>query len=159
MYGSILSHTNTERGFSLIEVMIALIITVFGLLAAGQLLFVAASSHSLARSKGAAALIAQNKLEVLSDLYSREPSNDDLSPGNHGPEEVTVINPNDGNILNCFRITWTAENVPDPRPGIMHTARVIKVTVTPVQSGGVENKQPWMNKVVNITTIFSPVML
>ncbi len=67
-----------RQGFTLIEMMLALIILTFGLLTAGQLLYVAASSSSLARSKGTAAIAAQSLLESLASLYSQNPLAADL---------------------------------------------------------------------------------
>ena len=72
------------RGFSLIEMMLALIILTFGLLTVGQLLYVVASSSSLARSQGTAAIAAQGVLESLASLYSQNPSAADLAIGAHG---------------------------------------------------------------------------
>lgn len=146
---------DNERGFSLVEVLIALAAAIFGLLAAGQLLFMAMSSLSLANSKGTAALTAMNTLESLSDLYSRNPLHEDFAPGNHGPQEIKVMNPNDGNVLNRFSVTWTSGIVRDPRPGKTPDARLIQVTVTPIRSDGTVNYRPPYNKILSITTIFS----
>ena len=55
-------------GFSFIELMIALALLTFGLLAVGQLIYVAGSSGSLTNAKGSASIAAQNMLEYLSDL-------------------------------------------------------------------------------------------
>jgi prepilin-type N-terminal cleavage/methylation domain-containing protein len=152
------SFLKNEQGFSLVEVMIALIIAAFGLLAAGHLIFVSVSSASLARSKGTAALAARNMLESLSGLYAMDPSHDQLVPGNHGPQEIKIMNPNTGNVLNHFSITWTTGNVRDPRTGVIPVARRIGVTVTPIRSGGVMNYRPPFNKTLNIATVFSPKM-
>jgi|GEM_PF-638503 len=156
--GSRAVYLKNERGFSLVEVMIALIIAAFGLLAAGHLIFIAVSSASLARSKGTAALAARNMLESLSDLYAMDQSHDQLTPGNHGPQEIKITNPNTGNVLNNFSITWTAGNVQDPRPGVIPVGRRVRVTVTPVRSGSVVNYRPPFNKILNIATVFSPKM-
>jgi len=156
--GQISLQQNRERGFSLVEVMIALIVATFGLMAAGQLLFIAMSSASLARSKGTAALAAGNVLETLSDLYARDQSDGHLVTGSHGPQEITVRNPNNGNILDRYRITWTTDNVRDPRPGKIPDARHVLVTVTPIRPGGNVNYRPPLNKILNVATIFSPKM-
>ena len=156
--GSISVQRNRERGFSLVEVMIALIVATFGLLAAGQLLFIAMSSASLARSKGTAALAAGNILESLSDQYARDPSHEQLVTGSHGPQEIKVSNPNDGSVLNCYSITWTTGNVQDPRPGKIPDARHVLVTVTPIRPGGEVNYRPPWNKILHVSTIFSPKM-
>jgi prepilin-type N-terminal cleavage/methylation domain-containing protein len=145
-----------RQGFSLIEMMLALIILTFGLLAAGQLLYVAAGSSSLARSKGTAALAAQSVLESLGALYGQNPLAADFVPGGHGPWQTKVTNPVDGTVLNRYEVRWTVENVSDPRPGTMLNARRVRVTVTPVQLDGTANVRTGMNKILNITTIYSP---
>jgi prepilin-type N-terminal cleavage/methylation domain-containing protein len=145
-----------REGFSLIEMMLALIILTFGLLTAGPLLYVAASSSSLARSKGTAAVAAQSLLESLASLYSQNPLAADLALGTHGPRQTVVINPMDGTVLNRYDVNWIVENVSDPRPGKELNARRVQATVTPVQISGAENVRPGFNKVLNIVTIFSP---
>lgn len=145
-----------RQGFSLIEMMLALIILMFGLLATGQLLYVAAGSGSLARSKGTAALAAQSLLESLSALYGRDPSAVDLVPGSHGPRQTVVTNPADGTVMNRYEVRWTVENVSDPRPGKVLNARSVRATVTPVQRDGTANVQPGMNKILHIATVISP---
>jgi prepilin-type N-terminal cleavage/methylation domain-containing protein len=144
-----------RQGFSLIEMMLALIILTFGLLTAGQLLYVAASSCSLARSKGTAAVAAQTVLESLSSLYSQNPLAADLALGAHGPRQTVVVNPVDGTVLNRYDVNWKVENVSDPRPGKALNARRVQATVTPVQNGGAENIRPGFNKALHIVTIFS----
>ena len=51
-----------SNGFSLIEVMVALGILAFGLLATSSLMYTAVRSGSLARSQSTAGIAAQNKL-------------------------------------------------------------------------------------------------
>jgi prepilin-type N-terminal cleavage/methylation domain-containing protein len=143
------------QGFSLIEIMMALAILTFGLLAAGQLIYVSLGSGSLARSKGTAAITAQNKLEYLSDLYRRNPNAPDLALGTHGPQQIQVLNPIDGTILNNYNVAWTLANVVDPRPDKALDARLVSVTITPIQSDGSVNMRPFLNKAVTVTTIFS----
>lgn len=145
-----------RQGFSLIEMMLALIILTFGLLTAGQLLYVAASSCSLARSKGTATVAAQTVLESLASLYDHNPLAADLALGAHGPRQTVVVNPIDGTVLNRYDVNWKVENVSDPRPGKALDARRVQATVTPVQIGGTENIRPGFNKALNIVTLFSP---
>jgi Tfp pilus assembly protein PilV len=143
-------------GFSFIELMMALIVLTFGLLAAGQLFYVAASSGSLANSKGSAAIAAQNQLEYLSDLYRRDPSASDLLPGDHGPLQTQMKNPVNGALLNRYAIRWNVSRVSDPRPGKDIDARFVQVIITPIQAGGGMNSRPPFNKILSINTIFSP---
>ncbi len=145
------------RGFTLIEMMIALVVLTFGLLTAGQMLFIAASSGSLARSKGTAAIIAQHKLESLAGLYQQDPLTADLTLGDHGPEQTQIINPSNGTILNRNNIQWNVSSVFGPR-GVLPDSRQVTVTVTPALLGGVENSKAGLNKILNVTTIFSPRM-
>ena len=147
-----------RQGFSLVETIFALSILAFGLLAAGQLLFIAAGSNSLARSKDGAVLAAQSTMESLGDLYRQNPSAAELSLGSHGPRSIEVINPADGIRLNRFNITWVVENVPDPRPGKHINARRLRTAVNPVGDDGSTNSQPGLNKILNLSTIFSQVI-
>jgi prepilin-type N-terminal cleavage/methylation domain-containing protein len=149
---------NAKNGFSLLEIMIALAILSFGLLAAGPLLYRALSSDSLTRSKGTAAISAQNKLEYLADLYLRNPSAGELMLGSHGPEQSQTANPADGTILNRYDIDWTVSLVPDPRPGKTVHARLVSVRITPIQLQGAENSRPAFNKILCVSTVFSTDM-
>jgi len=150
--------SNEAPGFGLIELMVALVVLTFGLLATGQLFFIAAGSSSLSGSKGSAAISAQNALESLAALYQQNPSAADLAPGNHGPREAQVTNPADGTALNRYAISWIVSSVPDPRPGKTVDAKLVRVTVVPSYPGGVANNRPPLNKTLNVTTIFSPKM-
>ncbi len=145
----------SDQGFSLIETLIALLVLAVGLLAATQLISIAMGSRSLSRSKQMAAVVAQSQLEHLGDLYRQDASAMDLAPGNHGPREVRVLNPVSGTELNCFSVSWIAGHVSDPRPGKILQARQVTVTVTPAQSQAADNVQVPLNKVLNMTTIFS----
>ena len=138
--------------------MIALVILTFGLLATTPLIYTAVRSDSLARSQSTAAIVAQNRLEVLADLYLRNPSADDLIFGSHGTDQVQVVNPNDGSILNRYDVNWMISQVPDPRPGRMLDAKLVRVTVAPIRLDGTENSRPGFNKILNLSTIFSPGM-
>jgi prepilin-type N-terminal cleavage/methylation domain-containing protein len=142
-------------GFTLIEVMIALMVMTFGLLTAGQMIYVAASAASLARSKGSAALVAQDRLHLLADLYVSNPDMGDLADGSHGPEFVEIIGPDTQAVLNRFGVSWTVSQVPDPRPGKVLNARLVTVTVTPVDGKNAPNLRTALNKAVTISVIFS----
>jgi len=147
--------SNKIQGFSLIETMIALVLIASGVLASASLFAIAASSDSLARSMGAAAVAAQGKLESLADLYSRNPSAEELTPGTHGPVRSRIINPSDGTVLNRFDLAWTVSFVPDPRPGKGKEAKLVRVEATPVHANGAKNTRSPFNKIFNVSTIFS----
>ncbi|HSW38986.1 MAG TPA: prepilin-type N-terminal cleavage/methylation domain-containing protein [Acidobacteriota bacterium] len=144
------------EGFSLTELMIALIILTFGLLSSGQLLCYAIGLESLSRSKGAAAVAAQDTLETLSALYRTDPRAGAFVQGDHGPKKACSKNPVGGSAMNCFNITWTVSPVPDSRPmSDLKAARVI-ITAAPVTEDGIDNRHPYLNKQVSIAAIFSP---
>ena len=155
LYPSPPRQESVSQGFSLVETLMAMFIMTFGLLAAGQIMYVAMSSSSLARSKGNAALVAQNTLEILGDLFRKNPLAADLSIGNHGPEQVRIANPGAGSAMNLFNVTWNVDLVADPRAGKTLKAKQVRVTVTPASSDANSNNHPGMNKVVSVTSIFS----
>lgn len=143
-------------GFGLIEMMLSLFILAFGLLAAGQLLYIAACSSSVTRSKDTAVLAAQSELESLAALFHGNPSAEDLLPGAHGPRWAEIANPLDGTVLNRYELRWTVERVEDPRPGRKTDAWRVQVTATPARLDGVSNSRPSLNKTARIGTVISP---
>jgi prepilin-type N-terminal cleavage/methylation domain-containing protein len=143
------------HGFSLIEMMVALLVLSSGLLAVGQMLFVAASAGSLTRAKESAAAAAQGRVESLASLYSQDPLCAELAPGSHGPQQIEIPNPVDGTILNKYSVFWNVDSVPDQRPDQELNAKLISVTIAPIHEGGETNIQPWQNKTVNVSTILS----
>lgn len=144
-----------QEGFTLVESLIALFILCFGLLAVGQLLFSAMAGPALARSKDSATRVAENKMEFLADAYRQNPDGTDLTLGNHGPETVTLLNPVDGRTLNRYEVRWTVSDVSDPRPGKVLKAKQVRVHVQPVNNFGVAHDVQSLNKVINMTSIFS----
>jgi prepilin-type N-terminal cleavage/methylation domain-containing protein len=148
------AYVNPE-GFSLIEIMIALVILTFGLLATAQLIYLSVGSGSLARSKQTASIAAQQRMEYLSDLYRLNPDAEDLAPGSHGPQEDIVENPVDGKILNRYRVSWSSAGVADPRPGKAPRARLVSATIVPIRPDGSINLKPALNKTLTFSTIVS----
>ncbi len=145
----------TTEGFTLVETLIALFVLTFGFLAVGQILFMAAGSASLARSKGSAITLAQGKLAMLADLYRRDSGAGELSDGLHGPERADLLNPSTNSILDRFNVSWTVGEVPDPRAGITLKAKQVLVFVTPVDSRYQPNLRPYLNKAVTVSTVLS----
>ena len=144
----------SASGFSLVETLIGMFILTFGLLATGQLLFLAVSNQSLARSKGSAAIVAQDRMEILADLYRQNSSHADLTVGNHGPVQVSVTNPVDGSIVNRYSVSWVVSAV--VTNGKTLRASQVVVTATPIQSTGTTtNTRTGLNKVFSLTSMFS----
>lgn len=143
-------------GFSLIEVLFALCILACGLLAAGQMIFAAVASSSLARAKTTAAIVADDKAEDLADLYRRDRAAPPLALGRHGPDVAEIRNPISGAILNRYEVHWEIRSVPDPRPGRVLSGRIVTVTATPVTMTGDSNiRTPW-NQETSVTALLSP---
>jgi len=151
-----MSPQGRETGFSLIETMIALLLAIFGLLTAGQLLGVSINCMSLARLKDSSILVARNKLEDLRDLYRFDPSHADLAAGDHGPEEITVRDPLSDDTLNRFRIKWSTSGVSEEWLTSYPAALSASVTVTPVSGSGSSFHKPPYNRKIRLTTILSP---
>lgn len=142
-----------EAGFTIIEVLFALLILTFGLLAAGQMIFVAMSSVSLARSKTNAAILAQDKLEFLADLYRRDPEAPELSEGNHG-SDLVQFSGSGGSTLNIFSVSWDVSTVPDARDGVRLIASRVRVTVVPTDARGSDNYRVRLNKRICVSSVF-----
>ncbi len=142
-------------GFSMVEVMIATFILTFGLLEAAQIIYAAMCSSSLSRSKSAIAVVANDKLESLADLYDQNSGAPDLVPGAHGPDLVSIANPASNTILNRFQVTWQVSEVADPRPGKVLKARQVVVTVRPVGAANQPNDKPYLNKSAIVAGVFS----
>jgi hypothetical protein len=141
-----------SSGFGLIELMIALLITAFGLLAAGDFLFIAIRMNTLSRSKTTATLAAKETLEYLSALCQQNPTATELQPGIHGPRQSSFNNPLVGSLLNSYNVTWDVEEVNDLRQDIVLKAKTVRVQVQPVQEGGSGNIHPLLNKSLSMTT-------
>jgi prepilin-type N-terminal cleavage/methylation domain-containing protein len=138
------------HGFSLIEVLLALILLSAALLAAAQLTYATASSSSLARSKITAAMAARQTIERLSALYERAPLAEDLTIGDHGPRQIEYANPLNATTLNRYNIFWNVNELSDPRPDKQISGRIVQVTIMP------QNKQARFNKILFVTAVLSP---
>jgi type II secretory pathway pseudopilin PulG len=77
--------TSHERGASLVEVLIALVVLTVGILAVAQLFPAGSSRQSRNRMVTTANYLAQQKIEQLSRASWIHP---DLSVGAHGPESL-----------------------------------------------------------------------
>lgn len=144
-----------SEGFSLVESLIALLIMSTGMLAIAQLMLVSFSGPTLARSKSAAAIVANDKLRFLAARYRVDPDDASLTLGAHGPEQVAIQNPSNGGTMNRFSVNYTVATVPDPRAWKVLQARMISLTVTPIGTDGNDNRKVMQNKVLNMTTIVS----
>lgn len=87
-----------EKGASVVEIMVALVIFGIGLVAAVRMLPESNAKSTRSRNKTVAVNLAQEKME---ELLSRSYKHADLNPGNHADPD----NPVDGHYLREWTIT------------------------------------------------------
>lgn len=144
-----------SEGFGLIESLMAVLILALGFMFVAPLMVNSIQSITLAKSKDTAGLAAANQLENLASQYRANASAADLTIGDHGPNQVEIVNPSDSSKVNRYNVAWTVSSVPDLRAGKTLKAVQVRVTVTPIGSGTATNIRAQQNKVINVTTIFS----
>jgi len=142
-----------ETGFTLIEVMITMIIMTFGLLACGQMVAGAIKSATLARTKGNAAIVAQNQLERLADLYRRDRHDPSISIGTQGPVWVEIANPIHHRVLHRFRVEWIV--TPVTGTNIMAHTRNIRLSVIPIDESKNNLFKPGWNERITMSMVLS----
>jgi prepilin-type N-terminal cleavage/methylation domain-containing protein len=149
-------YSEQADGFSLVEMMIAVFILAVGLLSAAQLLTLTVGLDALARSKSAATLAVQNEIDRLSGLYRQNPASEELTIGTHQATELIEIrNPLTQNVLNRYKITWSVNGIPDPRPGIDQPGRIISVRATPMLTESMENTHPFQRNAITLNAIIA----
>jgi prepilin-type N-terminal cleavage/methylation domain-containing protein len=108
------SSRNGEGGFTLVEVLIAIVVLVFGLIAVTNLLLVAASNNTAANLGTAAAVAASQQMEVLKatpyNLLTVGTTTQTVMMPGTGPVEVTTTIEDGGN--NFYRqVTVVAHGI------------------------------------------------
>ena len=105
-----------EKGFTLIEALIALAIFSIGILGVASMQITAIKSNTIARLQTESAALAVDRMERLHKLTYTD---SDLDNGTHGPIK-------DGG----YRITWNVSNGP------VNETKMIQVVVTPLNPKG-----------------------
>lgn len=129
-----------ERGFSLVETLVSMVIMMVGLVAIAQLLAVSVHTHTLGRRTSESAMFAAAKIEELAKLNHNTAAAVQITPG--GVDSLGA------NITNYWDQTTTGytrrwQVTAGPAAG---TRRVTVRVVPPV------NRTPWL-KTVEVTTI------
>jgi prepilin-type N-terminal cleavage/methylation domain-containing protein len=138
----------SERGFTLIEAMIAMFILTISLLAVAQLMMVALDKTEFAKYETKAVHLAQAKVEELRSLFGRQVETgetaDELVAGAHGPEAVQLPTPQGSlqGLLN-FQVRWEVAD-------LLGGQKAVSVTVTPLFPN------PRQTETLSIATRFSP---
>lgn len=140
------SRISTEKGFTIVENMLAVAVLAISVLALGQLMSVAIRQNAFTRVETMSTAIAQEKLETLRAVYNREleteTASDDLTAGSHGPQTMTMEAPTESSMGDSeFQVSWTVT--------IAGTRKTVDVTVEPQ----VANE---LNSDLHLTTIFVP---
>lgn len=164
-----------EKGFTLVELLVAMLILIFSLIALANLIAVALLNNSLARSKSFGVEAAQMAEERLRDLYNQSLVNGTPLPASffNGNLDVQITDaavaagilgagPASGNTViigtdklvfqkfNRYRVSWTAAL--DPNTSKSYRA---DITATPVNSAGLAVKSRF-NPPIKVTSYFSP---
>ncbi len=136
-----------NRGFTLLESVIALLILASGLLGLAQLFVLAISQNAYGRQNTMAVSVAANQIETLRNAYNNDlrtgiPSAD-MTAGDHSPVTVTLVPPENSNQGSfSFNVTWSVT--------FNGSERDITVIVTP----GSSNVK--LNRTVQLTSHFAP---
>ena len=123
------SRLRIERGFSVVELLVAVAVLSVGLLGLAQLIGVALQQNDFARYNTTAIEVAQGKLEELRALYNWQVasggSSADLSDGDHGPVTVVLAADSQNYGSRSMSVAWTVSSPTTVRKDI-----VIRVTPT-----------------------------
>ncbi len=143
--------TSREKGFTLVECMIAMVVLLIGCLALAQLMGVAARQNAFARYNTMALEVAQMKLEQLGTQYNNEletaTADADLTAGAHpagapGYELVTLDEPTYSNMGDSqFQVTWVVT--------VAGSQKTMTVTVAPQVQNELTSKS------LSVATVFS----
>jgi len=140
------SRISKDRGFTLIESMIALAVMAITLLGLGQLVSTAVRQNASTRFETMGVLIVQEKLEALRGEYNRELESEtgssDLTAGSHGPETLIMEAPAGSSMGDSeFEVSWTVI--------IAGSQKTVNVTVEPQVSNQLITD-------LSMTTVFVP---
>lgn len=139
---------NKSDGFTLLEVIVAIIVLTVALLGLAQLIMISVEKYDFARWDTKATQVAQSKLENLKSLFSTKVETGiedaDLTNGDHGPDMVTLEAPAGtwGEPSN-FWVRWQISDLTGGQ-------KLIAVTVTPP----VPN--PRRNETITVMSQFAP---
>jgi type IV pilus assembly protein PilV len=119
---------NDEKGFSLIEILIAITVFAIGILAVGKMQITAIKGNSFANDLTKATTLAQDRMEGLIGLSYTDPLLDDTNGDSHAgidDANATTADHNDPNnpVDGRYNISWNI--APDHYIGNTKEIRVI----------------------------------
>ena len=135
-------------GFTLLEVIVAIVVLTVALLGLAQMIMVSVEQYAFARWDTKATQVAQSKLENLKSLFSGEVETGvddaDLVTGDHGPEMVTLAAPSSTwGEPSDFWVRWQISDLTGGQ-------KLIAINVTPP----VPN--PRQNETITLMSQFAP---
>jgi prepilin-type N-terminal cleavage/methylation domain-containing protein len=107
-----------EKGFTLIEVLIGLIILAIGLLAIAGMQITSIRGTSFSNNLSQASVLAQNRLEFLKGLPLTDPNWDiadhpnDVNVGIFTGGYQAVRNPNPNYVTITYTVSWAEKGIP-----------------------------------------------
>ncbi len=153
-----LDNNRSQKGFSLVETIVAIVIITVGLVTLAHLMTVSIVLHERTESNLKSVQIAQGKMESLKAQFNSFVSSGDLpgdlSAGTHGPETV-VIQTDETDTQNylSFDVNW---NIADMSGGIKQvTLSVNPVPYRPTGGGDGDYSVNSVNP-VTITSVLAP---
>ena len=118
---------SNDRGFTLIEVLIAMVILVIALVAMAQLMAISLRMQQLGRNQTAATRLAQDKID---ELMTQNFTFAQLAPG--GSLTADQANHFDAPAGIPYRRRWLVEALPQDTPVAAGKLRRVTIRVTPV---------------------------
>ncbi len=147
------TRSRAPRGFTILEMMIALVVLGVSLIGMAQLLGVALQQNYFARFNTVAAEMARGKLEELKARYDAQLStgvaSSSLVAGQHGPETITIGDTSGGKVgLQVVAVTWSVVD-------LAGFQKRVTVTVKP-QNVLAPEAGTMKRKTVTMTGLFAP---
>ncbi len=124
---------NNERGFTLIEALVATLVLTIGLVATAQLLAVSLRMHQIGRNSTAATRLAQDKFEELMKLQFSNPA---IQVNATDTLASNVANYYDTPANSGYTRRWRVEAGPGANPSL----RIVTIRIVPsnpnISAGG-----------------------
>ncbi len=145
----------TQGGFSLLEMLIAVTVLGISLLGLAQLLGLAIQQNGQARLDTASMEVARGKLEELKTIYNWQMEtgllSSELTAGLHGPEVVELPNVQEHFGIRRLYVQWLVSDQTIFRKNVQ-----IFVRPTPEYLSEVDTAQEYLEKTTKISTSLTP---
>jgi len=143
----------TNRGFTLLETIVAVILISIGLLMTAHLMVVAIEMHEATESDIKGIQLAQAKLEILKAQFSQSILGGDtpmeLTEGTHGPESLWIQTAGDNTQSHLYYdVTWDVVNLAGGKKQVTLTVKPTNAQYDPASTE--------YEDTVSIATILSP---